>query len=449
VRPPRPQHFQVLMGSLLTGLALWGGVAPPDPRAEGEVVFRAMLPSGQPAARAAVVLRPSFVAAPTGADGATRLTVPPGTYTARASVTQDGVLHVGSVEAIRVTDGRSESVLLRLKRAPRKPAGRGEVRVRGRVLFVRGRPFQLRGVGYEPPQIGIGPGWRPAEDVVYRRDFPLLAQMSCNVIRTWGPVDESLVRIAEEHRIRVIAGFWVPYELRDLGDPVTRARLIGEFRAYVARFHAAPAVLMFAIGNEQNYQNGNTPAWYSLLNEMAWAAYDEEGRQYHPVTAAEGEIANIGTREKLADDASLPYLDCWGANIYRGATFGTLFRDYARRSRRPFWVSEYGCDAYDHRQDAENEATQARYATSLWKEIDAAKKVCIGGTLMAYCDQWWKGGDPHAQKPGGPAMGAAMDGIADEAYWGIMKIARDPAGGLDRVTPRQIYFALQALWKSP
>ena len=231
--------------------------------------------------------------------------------------------------------------------------------------------------------------------------------------------------------IRVLAGWWVDYNV-DFALPETRARLLQDFARYIRRFKNSPALLGWSIGNEQNYKNAkgeHAASWYSLVNEMAWLAFDIEGAaKYHPVTSPNGELGIIGS--SYASDVNMNYLAMWGANIYRGMSFGTLFRDYAARSRKPFWISEYGNDAYDHRRKGENQELQARINSRLWGEINANFSICAGSTLMSYSDQWWKyGSDPNVQTPGGFPMGSDPDGIADEAFWGMFAVEKNAEEG--------------------
>jgi len=270
--------------------------------------------------------------------------------------------------------------------------------------------------------------------------------MGCNTIRTWGQVTAALLDIAGQYDLRVLCGFWVDTGL-DLDDPLARYSVLTGFRVYVNTFKDAPAVLMWSIGNEQNYQNGNNVAWYSLVNEMAEAAYEEEGDTYHPVTSPNGEIDNIGNQSMATDDISMNYLDAWGANIYRGISFGSLFADYAGKSTKPFWISEYGIDAWDHQNMREYPETQALYVISLWGEMNDHSDICSGGTIMAYCDEWWKNGNPYAQETGGYPTPNHPDGWSDEEYYGIMWVEEN-GNSPDIMHPRAVYNSLQHCWQS-
>lgn len=91
-----------------------------------------------------------------------------------------------------------------------------------------------------------------------------------------------------QNNIRVIVGFWVNLDL-DRSLPDVRQKVIDDFSNFVFDLKNYPAILMWNIGNEQNYSstpnNGNSQYWYSLVQEMAVAAYTVEGEKFHPVCA--------------------------------------------------------------------------------------------------------------------------------------------------------------------
>ena len=333
-----------------------------------------------------------------------------------------------------------------------KPPSQGRVRVSGRALLVDGQPFQIRGVGYSPVPIGRRVGEQDiyADPAIWGRDLPVLRALHANTIRTWSEVtSHELLRAAynDGHEsIYTIMGFWVEPSL-DLHDPAVRADVIARFRRYVATYKDEPGVLLWGVGNEVNmgYQ-GAKRDWYSLLNALGQAAYEVEGATYHPVATANWEILAIGDAQAGASDAELPGLDLWGLTAYRGRDFGDLFTAYAARSEKPLWIAEYGIDAWDARAGREDAAAQADYDGALWDQIAAHQDVAVGGTVMAYMDEWWKAGNPHTQTPGGFPNPFFPDGRMDEAYFGLVAVRPAPSGGPDAVQPRAAYTALQARW---
>ena len=212
-------------------------------------------------------------------------------------------------------------------------------------LLVNGEPFTIKGVDYSPVPIGVDPEttspygdyFTPNYSPIYERDLPLLRQMGANTIRPWvwnnGNGHSDFLNKAYNNGIKpvyVIITFWMdPLLYPDISSPDAREKIKADFRAMVAAYKNHPAVLMWSIGNELNspkMYGDKLNDLFSLINEMAYEAHKEEGAYYHPVIIplADIDLINtIATYEPLMTD-----LDIWGANIYRGASFGTLFNDF-------------------------------------------------------------------------------------------------------------------------
>ena len=353
------------------------------------------------------------------------------------------------------------------------------VTVSGRKIFVNGKPFTIRGVGYAPTPIGGDPETAPPHgdyftsdhSTIYNRDLPLLRYMGANTIRLWGwkyDGDHSDFLDAAYNSgtrpIYVIVSYWLDAS-RDISDPTVRETIKAEFTQMVTIHKSHPAVLMWAIGNELNapWMFGDSDDLFSLIDEMAQAAHAEEGYNYHPVTTP---LADINLISTIANrDPEVPNLDVWSVQVYRGSSFGTLFSDYAAVSQKPLVITEYGIDAYDDQNgdEYENIGTpyQATYAESLWNEIAANSDVCSGGSIMAYSDEWWKGkhgqtdsshsscpdSNPTIHSACGYVNSAHPDAYANEEWWGIMRTA-DNGVNPDVMQPRAVYYTLQSLWKN-
>jgi hypothetical protein len=266
--------------------------------------------------------------------------------------------------------------------------------------------------------------------------------------------------------IYVIITFWMGQsDCQDIASKAARDEIKDRFRYMVAANKNHPAVLMWAIGNELNAPwlcGDNLNALFELLNEMAQVAHEEEGENAHPVTAPLVDIDLINTIATYGgiNDTSMAQLDVWSANIYRGDSFGNLFDEYTAVSGKPFVILEYGIDAYDNRYGDEYENIgipyQATYAEALWKEIEDNSDVCSGGSIMAYCDEWWKGKygqpgpgcpdyDPCFHSTCGYLTGCHPDGFSNEEWWGIMR-TKDNGTNPDIMEPRTVYYTLQSLW---
>jgi RHS repeat-associated protein len=352
------------------------------------------------------------------------------------------------------------------------------VATNGRQLMVNGAPFTVKGVVYSPVPIGIDPETTaPYGDYftsdysdIFERDLPLLRDMGANTVRllVWDNTADHLDFLDEAYNggvepIYVIAGYWINSVLDidpDSADNV-REQLKADFREMVAIHKNHPAILMWAIGNELNAGNmygGKLDQLFSLINQMAIEAHEEDGN--HPVTTALVDVDLVNIINTY--NPSVSALDIWGANIYRGSSFGTLFTDYEAVSQKPLVILEYGIDAYDNAHGNEYEiigtAEQANYADALWTEIDSNADICIGATITEYSDEWWEGKDysgtncpdnnPSVHSTCGFADTDQRDGYSNEEWWGIMRTF-DNGSEPDIMEPRAIYYRLQSLWSGP
>jgi hypothetical protein len=385
-----------------------------------------------------------------------------GTYVIKSRATD----YVGNVE----NPGAGVTVTV----APYQPT---PVDVSGKQLLVNGTPFTVKGVVYSPTPIGEDPNVSPYGDyftapynALHNRDLPVLRTLGANTVRLyhWEKSADHFDFLDQAYNggaapIYVIAGYWINEGLDiDPASPANvRNQIKTDFQEMVAAHKDHPAILMWSVGQNLNLPQayGNKlPHLFSLINELAEAAHLEEGTKAHPVTTA---LADQNLAATLAAfEGAVPALDIWGANVYRGNTFGTLFTDSSPATLKPLLILEYGIDAFDNTRGKEYELAgnpaQADVAEGLWKEMAANNQTCVGGTIMSYSDEWWKGrytGDTSCPADPDPALhgrcGFATnthpDGYANEEWWGIVRVL-DNGTGPDQVEPRAVYYRLQYLW---
>ena len=358
-----------------------------------------------------------------------------------------------------------------------KPRSAGTVSVSGTSLIVNRNQFTVKSVGYQPIPIGEDVSYDVFSDTatnrkIWARDLPIISNLGFNTIRTWARISSrAFLDECAANGIYVIMGYPLNNSL-DLSIIENRISLMDDFSSYVDTYKDHPAVLMWAVGNEDNYhymgdgqvligEDRALSPFYTMVNEMARAAYETEGPSYHPVMFPNGDRYYIGRdsffvtitvtdadgqreeeymRKVRASDTSMNYLDIWGANVYRGPSFGTFFSEYKARSDKPLIITEYGTDSFDNRVGAETDESmgwQADYAVSLWTEIVNCS-FCIGGSLMAYSDEWWKAGDPSSHDSGGYQLNAHEDEYANEEYWGIVRFK----DGTDQLEKKPVYYDL-------
>lgn len=374
-------------------------------------------------------------------------------------------------------------------------------------------PYFIKGVTYNPTPIGRFPsdfGWKEEEEdrpdnifddeELLRRDFKILKEMGCNTIRipqansTYrkatkkfpNRITKKTLDLAEEYGLKVIAGFWIEtkppfcragkpiYKAPDFSKKGFQQKTKKAFLKFVNKFKKHPAILFWAIGNENNYhidslEFDQMQVFYALVNDLAAAAHKAERKKYHPVAFVNGDISSIGEIIYETTDIAMEHLDIWGANVYRGESFGDLFENYAERSEKPFWISEYGIDAWDSLDyrtpvaGGEDQETQAEWIGKLWDEIVANKEVAIGATVMEYSDEWWRPDRSFGRKKRkhynthdyfgiGPRdtncdghfdwYPSAPDLLLHAEWFGIMSV-EDQILELDTLTPRKAYYTLQ------
>ncbi len=380
--------------------------------------------------------------------------------------------------------------LLVLVAGPTAAATLPEIRVvadkSGERLQVDGHDFMVLGMnwGYMP----IGQNytyslWVQPDDVIRTaldREMPLLQDMGVNALRQGSDVPPRWVQyIYEKYGIFTVLnhtvgrygltldGTWYP--LTDYSDPRVRAALTAEVDAMVDRFRDTPGVLMYLLGNENNYglswksfeiealPEGERHAararfLYSLFGEIIRDVKKRDpGR---PVAIANGDVQYI---DIIAEEC--PDLDVFGSNVYRGISARDFFQVVHDKLGKPAMFTEFGSDAFNAVTMREDQAMQAKYLVGQWEEIyeQSAGKGrvgnAIGGLIFQWSDGWWKYKqeerldihDTNASWPnaGYPDDYRAGENNMNEEWWGITAKGFPDSRGLYTVYPRAAYYALR------
>ncbi|ANM31247.1 hypothetical protein ABI59_19230 [Acidobacteria bacterium Mor1] len=286
---------------------------------------------------------------------------------------------------------------------PNTPSGASSVSVQGRQFMVDGEPFVVNAMAYAP--IGIGEnwqaGWADRADR-YNVDFPLMKEAGANVVRLYAPiVSEAMLDAAWANGLYVIPTFGV--DSIQLECPEGKAYVEDRFVEMVNDWKDHPAILAWIIGNEVNVNLGGADIcndWYPTLEAMAAAGHAAEGAAFHPMGTAIADVSSLGDAciAGCSDDTAMPSVDFWGAQIYRGCSFGSAFNDYAGKADcdRPLLLTEFGADAYDGVSGSEDQLGQDSCFDTLLAQADAnlavrtAGAVSTGHTIFEWSDEWWK-----------------------------------------------------------
>jgi len=297
--------------------------------------------------------------------------------------------------------------------------------------LVGGEPLHLRGVNWNPvPQGGSHP-----QDLAYvesaPQDIALMQAAGLNAVRTYEPLTDSGVLDALAAAGIFVLNTVYPYG----GNP------LDSVDAPVNAVKDHPAILMWLIGNEWNY-NGlyvdlSLSDSIARINEVAARIRGLDSA--HPIATVYGELPDSSVLAELAS------IDVWGLNVYSGLSFGERFTEWAALSDKPMFFGEYGADAWNAdtgQYDPESQAVATRELTvEILDNSTLSGGTCSGGAIFEFADEWWKdsSGSPSVQDVGGiaPGGGPYPDSTFNEEFWGIVDIQR---------VPRPAYEALRELY---
>jgi beta-galactosidase/beta-glucuronidase len=363
-------------------------------------------------------------------------------------------------------------------------------------LMVNGQKYLVKGVCYSPIPIGSNHeyDWWASPYKPWLSNGKLMKEMGINTIRIYqaGENIENVRTVVRElynkYGIRTILGHWLgfwEYPCPFYGNEEFQKKVTGEVLAMVQALKDEPGVLMWILGNENNYSCiGTVNPWscpeidqepdpqkqkymrakiyYSYVNGIAKQVKAID--PHHPVALGNGELIGLDVASGVCPD-----IDLVACIIYRGKTFGNLFNSLKLTFDRPLLLSEFGADAYNAATQKEDQGMQAYFLESLWHQIYQnianAKGAgnCIGGTMFEWTDEWWKhnendrsGWSLHDTESfwsnGSYYFDAQAQGNKNmnEEWFGIVALSADlKEAGLDRRIPRKAYYVIKELWKNP
>lgn len=361
----------------------------------------------------------------------------------------------------------------------------------GSRLIVNGKPFMVNGMNWDYFPIGTNYSyslWTQSDDVIKAaldQDMPMLKNMGVNAIRLYADVPAQWVRyIYEQYGIYTmvnttfgrygltINGAWVGNT--DYSDPKVQKALLAEARNMVKKFNGTPGVLLYLLGNENNYglfwqgaEAEDIPIedrkstkqaihLYRIFNEAA-----VEMKQMNiscPVAICNGDLLFLDIIAKECKD-----VDILGINCYRGESFGDLFSRVKAEYGKPVLFTEFGSDAFNAVTQGEAQKEQADILLHNWTEIylNAAglgnNGNAIGGFTFQWTDGWWKTGqstnlsihDTRASWSNGGYKFDYVEGAnnMNEEWFGICAKGTPDARGIYELYPRAAYYVLKDVHK--
>ncbi len=360
---------------------------------------------------------------------------------------------------------------------------------KGALLTVDGKDFFINGMNWDYFPVGTNYNyslWKQPDDVIKAaldNEMALLKNMGVNAIRQYSGVPAKWIKyVYENYGIYTmlnhsfgryglnIKGKWIPNV--DYSNAQVREALLKEAKGMVNQYKGTPGLLLFLLGNENNYglfwrgaETENIPVQerrstkdayhlYKLFNDAVkeMKAIDTD----HPMAICNGDLLFLDIIAKECTD-----VDILGINSYRGLTFTDLFDRVKKEFGKPVMLTEFGSDAFNAQTNKEDQEYQARCLVSNWKDIytNAAgmgkNENCIGGFTFQFSDGWWKTGqtsnlDEHditASWTNGGYLNDYKPGEnnMNEEWFGICAKGRTDERGTYELYPRAAYYALKEI----
>ncbi len=357
-------------------------------------------------------------------------------------------------------------------------------------MFVKGKPFVVKGVCYAPVPIGKSHLYNFMCDQAkpWMTDGELMQDMGINTIRLYHSGDQPAMcrQMIEDlytnYGIYTILGhdlgFW-DYPPPNYADEEFLEQVTADVLKMVEFFKDTPGILMWNLGNENNYSfDGRLNPWsspeieamesfrekseararmyYTFVNDLALEIKKIDPN--HLVSLGNGETVGL----RMAADYS-PDVDLLGCIVYRGKVFGNFFKEVRRKFDKPVVLTEFGCDAYNAKRDEEDQNNQALYLKSQWEDMEKnmaggkGSGNCLGGAIFEWTDEWWKTSESdrdswhvHDTTAGWGVGAYAFDAEAgknmNEEWFGIIALSPELEDGLNKRTPRKAYFVLREMW---
>jgi len=357
----------------------------------------------------------------------------------------------------------------------------------GSRLLVDGKVLMINGMNWDYFPIGTNYSyslWVQSDDVIRAAldsEMSLLKSMGVNTIRVYTGIQPKWIQyIYEKYGIYTVLNhsfgrYGVTLDgayivNTEYSDPRVRDYLLSEVRALVNDFKDVPGLLMYLLGNENNYglfwegaETEDIPMedrqstirardMYKLFNEAAKAMKKIETS--HPIAMCNGDVLFVDIIAEECKD-----IDVYGTNMYRGISFGDAFQTVKDRLNKPIMFTEFGADAFNVLDNSEDQLSQAQYLLGNWQEIYQHASGLggvgnsIGGFTFQFSDGWWKYGqtsnldvqDNNASWGNGGYQYDYEEGEnnMNEEWFGICAKGPTSPRGTYQLYPRAAFYALR------
>ena len=361
----------------------------------------------------------------------------------------------------------------------------------GMKLLVDGKDLMINGMNWDYVPIGTNYAyslWKQSDELIKAAldaEMSLLKNMGVNTIRVYtGMQPKWIAYVYETYGIYTmlnhtfgrygltINGVWTP--VTEYDESKTKALLLSEITAMAKEYKDTPGLLLFLLGNENNYglfwagadtedfpeeeekkkfigESRGRPM-YKLMNDAAIKMKSINSNI--PIAICNGDLLFA---EIIAEECK--DVDIYGTNMYRGKSFTDAFERVKKELDMPILFTEFGADAFNAVTNEEDQKMQAFYMVENWKEIyqNAAglgkAGNAIGGFTFQFSDGWWKYGqtknlEVHDNNASWSNGGYYLDlegsnNNMNEEWFGICAKGPTNSKGLYTLYPRAAYYNLK------
>ncbi|MEZ7945094.1 MAG: glycoside hydrolase family 2 TIM barrel-domain containing protein [Flavobacteriaceae bacterium] len=367
---------------------------------------------------------------------------------------------------------------------------------KGSTLVVNGDSFMINGMNWDMIPIGKDAVntnfWNKPDELIkagLESEMSLLKEMNVNAIRHYSDIPSKWVQyIFENYGIYTmlnhsfgrygltINGVWEP--ITDYSNDDTQKVLLSEIKTLVNKYKNTPGLLLYLLGNENNYGlfwSGAETEDFPEEESKKEAVGEKYGRpMYKLMNLAAKKIKELDSNHPVAicngDDLFIDIvaeecrdIDIFGVNSYRGASFTDLFKTVKETLNKPLLFTEFGADAFNAISSKEDQRSQANYLLKNWKEIyeNAAGlgkyENTIGGFTFQFSDGWWKYDFDHRKNVskhdtvatwsnGGYSVDLEEGkNNMNEEWFGVCAKGPTDNKGLYNLYPRAAYYVLQKI----
>ena len=359
----------------------------------------------------------------------------------------------------------------------------------GAHLEIDGEPTLVRGMNWGYMPIGQNYSYdffgQPDAfiETVLHREMKLLKNLGVNAIRLFATVPPRWVEwIYDNYGIRValnhlmgrygfnVKGVWIANI--DYANATHRTAILEDLEKTVQQYQNTRGVLMWLLGNENNYglhwtsfeieplpgEEDKTRAkpLYTMLE--AGAKIIKKHDTHHPVSLTNGDLQYL---DVIVEHC--PSIDIFGSNVYRGANARDFYSRIWKAYKKPAMFTEFGADAFNARTGEEDALMQAEMLHAQWSDIYentrpvGGARNAIGGFVFQWSDGWWKYKqeenldihDTNASWPNGgyPDFVEGQNNMNEE-WFGITAKGPVDGDGHFNVYPRTAYYVLQRVWQN-